>query len=59
MKKIKTLALVFALAAALTGGFTLFNSSKAEARRCCWVMYCTVTPPYYCWEVCVTCPTFP
>lgn len=59
MKKIKALVLVFALAAALAGGFTAMNSSKAEANRCCWVMVCTISPPYYCWEMCVTCPTLP
>jgi len=56
MKKIKALVLLFALTVMIAGAFTLTTSRKVEASRCCWVMVCTTTPPFYCWEVCKPCP---
>jgi len=48
-----------AIAATVMGGAALFFTPQAEAARCCWVMVCSNTPPYACWEVCKTCPKFP
>ena len=58
-RRIRALVLTFAVAAILFGGVALLASPPAEAARCCWVMVCSNTPPYQCWEVCRTCPKFP
>jgi len=56
MKRFKAVVLLFALAVTLAGAFTLMNSRKVEAAKCCWVMVCTTSPPIVCWEVCKPCP---
>jgi hypothetical protein len=50
---------LFAVAATVMAGATLLGTPAAKAARCCWVMVCSNTPPYACWEVCKTCPKFP
>lgn len=58
-RKLKALVLLFAVLA-LVLGFTVLNApSTPAATECCLVMYCTVFPPFYCWEECRPCPTFP
>jgi hypothetical protein len=56
MKMLKALVCLIALTAILAGGLTMVSARKVEASRCCWVMVCTTSPPFYCWEVCKTCP---
>ena len=58
-RKLRVFALLFAVLAMVLG-FTVLNAPKtADARPCdCWVMYCTVNPPFYCWCECVPCPPF-
>lgn len=54
--RIRGLVLLIAIAAVVTGGMALFSAPPAQARRCCGTaMYCTVTPPIVCWEVCLPC----
>ena len=59
MRALKALVLLFAFLVIFAGGFTMTTSSRVEAARCCWVMYCTINPPIVCWEVCKPCPRFP
>lgn len=56
MKLLKALVCAFAFVAILAGGLTLIPAQKVEAARCCWVMVCSTSPPFACWEVCKTCP---
>ena len=60
LRKMKAVVLLLALVALFVGAFTITTTSTVSARpSCCiWVMYCTVTPPIVCWEVCkpVPCP---
>jgi len=58
-KRIRGLVLSFAVAATFTGGIALLAAPPVEAARCCWVMVCSNTPPYACWEECRPCPKFP
>lgn len=60
IRKMKALALVFALLALFAGAFTTLAPQKADAALgcCIWVMYCTVEPPIYCWCECVPVPCF-
>jgi len=59
LRALKALVLLFAFIVILAGGFTVTTASKVEASRCCWVMVCTINPPFVCWEICKTCPKFP
>jgi len=56
-RKLRAFALLFAVLV-LVIGFTVLNApKKADASRCeCWVMYCTVDEPAFCWCVCEPCP---
>lgn len=56
MKKLKALALLFAVFAITAGISASMTSRDVEAARCCWVMVCTSSPPIVCYEVCVPCP---
>jgi hypothetical protein len=58
-KRMRGLLALVAVAAIVMGGGTLLWTPPANAARCCWVMVCSNTPPYACWEVCKTCPKFP
>lgn len=53
------LVLLCAVLFTLVAGLAMLASPPAEAARCCWVMVCSNTPPYACWEECRTCPKFP
>jgi hypothetical protein len=56
-RKLKVLALIFVFVVVFAASFTFMSSEPAQASRCdCWVMYCMLEPPYYCWDVCVPCP---
>ena len=56
-RKMKTLVLLFVFIAVFAASFVVFSSEPAKASRCnCWVMYCTVEEPIFCWDVCVICP---
>ena len=57
MKMMKALVGLFAVVAVVAGGITLLTPTKADAKKCCYVMVCTNTPPIVCWEVCKPCPT--
>ena len=59
LRKMRALVLLFALVVLFIGAFSIMSADTAQAKRCCWVMVCTVNPPVVCWEVCKTCPTFP
>ncbi len=57
MRNWRALAILFVFVAVFTASFALLTSEPAAASRCdCWVMYCTVEPPIYCWCECVPCP---
>lgn len=59
-RNFKALALLFVAAFILAAATAVLTSQPAEAKRCdCWVMYCTIEPPIYCWEECVPCPILP
>ena len=60
-RKFKVLVLLFAVLA-LCLGFTVLTAPKtadASGPCDCWCMMCMLDPPYWCWEVCCDCPTFP
>jgi hypothetical protein len=57
--RIPALVLLLAVVFSLAGGLAMLATTPAEAARCCWVMVCSNTPPYVCWEECRTCPKFP
>jgi len=59
MKKMKALVLILAFIVLFIGAFTIVSPDQVQAKRCCWVMVCTIDPPMICWEICVPCPTFP
>jgi hypothetical protein len=59
LRKLKALVLIFAFLVLFAGGFTIMSGGSAEAAQCCWVRVCTVNPPFYCWDICMPCPTFP
>lgn len=58
LRKLKVVIVLFALVVIMAGGFTILTTKPVEARPACciWVMYCTVSPPIYCWEKCVAVP---
>jgi len=57
LRNLKGLFLLFAFVVVFVFGFALVTSEPARASRCeCYVMFCTVDPPIYCWEECVPCP---
>jgi hypothetical protein len=50
--KLRVLVLAFALVA-MALGFVAFTAPSTQAIRCtAWCMYCTVSPPIYCWCEC-------
>ena len=54
--RVRGLVLLVAVAASLVGAMVLFAAPRTEAARCCGkAMYCTVSPPIVCWEVCLPC----
>lgn len=57
-RKLRAFALLVAVLALVTGFMVLHAPKPADASRpCdCWVRYCTIEPPIYCWCVCVPCP---
>ncbi|MEZ5358436.1 MAG: hypothetical protein R3F48_06350 [Candidatus Zixiibacteriota bacterium] len=57
-RKLRVIVVVFALLALFAGAFTAITAPEAQAARSCcrWVMYCTTTPPIYCWDVCIPVP---
>jgi len=57
--RIKGLIVLFAVLVSIAGGIVLLATPPAEAARCCWVMVCSTSPPYACWEVCKPCPRGP
>ena len=57
--RIKRIALLVAIVATVAGGLVSLATPPVEAARCCWVMRCSNTPPYACWEECRPCPKFP
>jgi len=59
LRKMRALVLLFALVVLFIGAFSIMSADTAQAKRCCWVMVCTVNPPIVCWEECRTCPRFP
>ena len=59
-RRLSLVALLFALLALVSGFTVLALPRTADANRCdCWCMVCMENPPYWCWEVCCKCPTFP
>jgi len=56
LRKLKFLVAIFVFVAIFAGAFTIFTAPNAEAKRCTWVMYCTVNPPIVCWEQCAEDP---
>lgn len=52
-RKLRVIVIVFALLALFAGAFTAITAPTANASYGCgrWVMYCTTTPPIYCWCV--------
>lgn len=59
-RRLKGLAVLFILVVIISAGAVILTSEPATASRCnCWVMYCTVEEPIFCWDVCVPCPPFP
>ena len=58
-RQVRALVLMVAVFATIAGGLVLVTTPPAEAARCCWVMVCSNTPPYACWEQCKPCPKFP
>jgi hypothetical protein len=59
LRKAKVFIVIFTLAVIFGGAFSVMTADRVEARRCCWVMVCTIDPPVYCWEECRPCPPFP
>ena len=58
--RLKALALLFVFVFVFAGVFAVLTTENAVASRCeCWVMYCTVEEPIFCWDECVPCPPFP
>jgi hypothetical protein len=58
-RRVNALVLMLAVFATVAGGLVLLATPSVEAARCCWVMVCSTTPPYACWEQCKPCPKFP
>ncbi len=56
LRKLKVLVAIFVFVAIFAGAFTIMTSQPVEAKKCCWVMVCTVNPPIICWEECRPCP---
>ena len=58
LRKLKVLVFIFVFVALFAGAFSIMSAQEAEAAYGCgmWVMYCTVTPPIYCWCVYVPMP---
>jgi len=58
LRKMKAVILLLALVALFAGAFTIASTETVTARPgcCIYVMYCTVNPPIYCWEVCIPVP---
>ena len=54
--RIRGFVVLVAVVASMAGAMVLFAAPRAEAARCCGhAMYCTVSPPIVCWEVCLPC----
>jgi len=42
LRKMRALVLLFALVVLFIGAFSIMSADTAQAKRCCWVMVCTV-----------------
>jgi hypothetical protein len=57
MRRLKALVLLVGVLAIFAGGFALLSTTDAQASKCnCYVMVCSLVPPYNCWCKCVPCP---
>ena len=61
LRRMKAIVFVFMIVALVAGGFSIMTTEDVQASGgcCIWVMYCTTTPPIYCWCECIPCPSFP
>ncbi len=60
LRSLRFVALLFALLALVSGFTALTLPGTVDASRCdCHCMICMEIPPYWCWDVCCKCPTFP
>jgi hypothetical protein len=57
-RKLRVFALLFAVFV-LVLGFTVIYAPTTDAARLCCYRVCMVNPPYWCWDECRPCPTFP